>query len=147
SNGSTGNSITVKPFVSTQYTAVCKLSEGCVSAVSNSIAVSVGKAAPPVLACSTDMVCPGASVTLKAYGCSGIVTWSNGQTGNSITVTLQNNTKFSAYCSIGDCQSESSEHLEIAVGVPGKPFVTCKTKVLCLGESSSLTAAGCTGTV
>jgi uncharacterized repeat protein (TIGR01451 family)/gliding motility-associated-like protein len=147
SSGQTGASIVVKPFATTKYTAICKEGDNCISVLSDAVTITVGDVSVPVLSCSTDLVCPGESVTLKAYGCNGIITWSTGATGNSISVVLQENTKFSATCTNGSCVSESAEHLEIAVGLPNKPFITCRATSICLGESISLTGTGCTGTI
>ncbi|MDP5140230.1 MAG: DUF11 domain-containing protein, partial [Spirosomaceae bacterium] len=146
SNGRSGNSITVRPLVTTSYTAVCQ-SGTCVSELSSPVQVSIGKAAKPLLACSTDLVCEGESVTLKAYNCTGSIVWSTGQIGETISVTPTSASKYTAICKIGDCESDNADSLSIAVGPPNKPFVTCKTTTICLGETSTLTAAGCTGKV
>jgi uncharacterized repeat protein (TIGR01451 family)/gliding motility-associated-like protein len=146
SNGRTGTSITIKPLVTTSYTAVCQKGK-CVSEVSAPIQISIGKAGRPLLACSTELVCEGESVTLKAYNCTGTILWSTGQTGATILVTPTSASKYTAICKIGDCESDNADSLSIAVGPPNKPFVTCKNSTICLGETSTLTAAGCTGKV
>ncbi|MCR9064010.1 MAG: gliding motility-associated C-terminal domain-containing protein, partial [Cytophagales bacterium] len=147
SSGQKGNSIVVRPFTTTKYTAICKVSENCISTISNPTTITVGKATKPILSCSTDLVCPGASVTLKAYGCDGIIKWSTGATGETLTVTPETSTKYTAFCSNGTCISENADSLEIAVGAPNKPFITCKTTAICLGETITLTGSGCTGTL
>ncbi|AWV96802.1 hypothetical protein DJ013_00810 [Arcticibacterium luteifluviistationis] len=147
SSGQTTSSITVRPFTTTKYTAICKEGANCISVLSDPVTITVGAANKPTLACSTDLVCPGESVTLKAYGCDGIVTWSTGATGNTISVTLDENTKYAAFCTNGTCVSESSDSLEIAVGLPNKPFISCKNSSICIGQTASLTGTGCTGTI
>ncbi|WP_131458421.1 T9SS type B sorting domain-containing protein, partial [Jiulongibacter sediminis] len=147
SSGQTADTITVRPFTTTKYTAICKEGDNCVSSVSAPVTISVGKSGKPVLACSADLVCPGEPVTLKAYGCNGIITWSNGETGEAIVVTLDENQKFTATCNNGSCVSEPADSLEIAVGLPSKPFISCKSTAICLGESATLTGSGCTGTL
>lgn len=147
STGQTGSSVIVKPTATTIYSATCKVSDNCTSPLSNTIQINVGTVATPTLACSTDLVCKGESVTLKAYGCEGVVIWSTGQTGESIIVTPDGSSVYTAKCKVGDCESPVTEHLNIAVGPPNKPFVTCKNSVICSGGSSTLTASGCIGTV
>ncbi|WP_394991998.1 gliding motility-associated C-terminal domain-containing protein, partial [Emticicia sp.] len=147
STGQTGTSIVVKPNVTTIYSATCKVSNTCTSPISNTVQVKVGKVSTPTLTCSTDLVCKGESVTIKAYGCEGTLVWSTGQTGESIIVTPEGSSSYSAKCKVGDCESPNTEHLSIAIGVPNKPFVSCKNNVICFGGNSILTASGCTGTV
>ena len=48
---------------------------------------------------------------------------------------------------VGTCESEKSDTLCINIGLPNKPFITCKTSTICLGESIVITAQGCAGTV
>jgi uncharacterized repeat protein (TIGR01451 family)/gliding motility-associated-like protein len=147
STGQTGTSVTVKPTATSTYSATCKVSGTCTSSLSNTIKVKVGTVSTPTLACSTDLVCKGESVTIKAYGCEGTVVWSNGSTGESIIVIPDGIVTYSAKCKVGDCESPSTEHLDIAIGNPNKPFVSCKNNVICLGGNAILTASGCTGTV
>ncbi len=147
STGQTGTSITVKPVTSSTYTAVCKVSNTCISAISNTIQVKLGAVEPPILACSTNLVCLGESATLKAYGCEGVVIWSNGSTGSVISIIPDGLTNYSAKCKVGDCESISSEHVAIPIGRPNQPFVSCQNSVLCLGGEATLTASGCTGTI
>uniref|UniRef100_UPI003BA568FB T9SS type B sorting domain-containing protein n=1 Tax=Emticicia sp. TaxID=1930953 RepID=UPI003BA568FB len=147
STGQTGNVVTVKPTATSTYSAVCNVSSTCSSPLSNLVQVKVGVVSTPTVACSTDLVCSGESATLKAYGCEGTVVWSNGSTGESVIVIPDGITKYSAKCKVGDCESLVSEHIAIAVGIPNKPFITCKNNVICSGGSTTLTATGCTGIV
>jgi uncharacterized repeat protein (TIGR01451 family) len=146
SNGKTGLSIVVKPVVTTSYTAICK-KDTCVSVVSNKINVVVEKANKPVVACATDLICLGESVTLNAYECAGEIRWSNGMKGKSIIVTPIETSKYTAVCAIGTCVSEKSDTLCIIIGNPNKPFITCRANTICLGEAAVLTAQGCSGDV
>jgi len=147
SSGQSGNSITVKPVTTSTYSAVCKVSETCISKVSNTIQISVNPIAPPKIGCSSSYVCVGESSTLNAYGCEGTVVWSTGATGNSIIVIPDGITQYTAKCKIGNCESESSEPHAIPVGKPTKPFVSCKNTVLCEGGQTTLTASGCNGII
>jgi uncharacterized repeat protein (TIGR01451 family)/gliding motility-associated-like protein len=147
SNGSTGSVITVKPLASTQYSAICTDGDKCVSGMSNTVTIKVGVISTPILTCSTDLICAGESVTLKAYNCSGIIVWSNGSTGESITVTPTQSTTYTAKCKVGDCESANAESHSITVGVPNKPFIYCSKNTICALESTTLTASGCVGVV
>jgi uncharacterized repeat protein (TIGR01451 family)/gliding motility-associated-like protein len=146
SNGKTGNSIVVKPAVSTTYTAICK-KDNCLSPVSNTIEIKVQKANKPAVACPTDIICLGESITLRAYECEGQIKWSNGMIGHSVVVKPSATSKYTAICVIGSCESEKSDTLCITIGSPNKPFVTCKTSTVCIGETAILTAQGCSGTI
>ncbi|CAH0993896.1 hypothetical protein EMA8858_00001 [Emticicia aquatica] len=147
STGQTGTSVTVKPTATSTYSAVCNVSSTCSSPLSNQVAVKVGSVETPILACSTELVCAGESVTIKASGCEGTIVWSNGSTGSTITVTPDGTSTYTAKCKIGDCESLNAEHIEIAVGTPNKPFISCKNSVICYGGTATLTASGCTGKI
>ena len=146
SNGKIGSSIVVKPVVTTTYSAVCKKDE-CVSPISNVLTINVNKANKPIVACATDIICLGESITLRAYECQGTVKWSNGMTGQAIVVSPTATSKYTAVCEIGTCVSEKSDTLCINIGSPSKPFITCKTSTICLGETAILNAQGCAGTI
>ncbi|MBA4854071.1 gliding motility-associated C-terminal domain-containing protein, partial [Emticicia sp. BO119] len=146
STGQTGSSITVKPTATSIYTAVCKESNLCSSALSNAIQVKVTNVKLPSLVCLTDFVCGGESVTIKASGCEGIVVWSTGATGETLTLIPDSTVKYTAKCKVGDCESGVTEPVMIPFGAPNKPFIHCK-KQICPGESTTITATGCTGLV
>jgi uncharacterized repeat protein (TIGR01451 family)/gliding motility-associated-like protein len=147
SNGLTGSTINVTPVISTEYSAVCKLNETCYSSASEPLKLMIHNIAPPVLSCSSDLVCPGSDLTLNAYGCSGEVVWSNGLTGSVINVVPTSTFTITAKCKVDNCESESSEALEVAVGTPSAPFISCQSKVLCLNETTYLNAKNCSGVV
>jgi uncharacterized repeat protein (TIGR01451 family)/gliding motility-associated-like protein len=147
SNGQTGTTITVKPISTSNYTAVCKVSTDCISSLSNTLQIKVGSIAPPTISCSATFVCLGETGTLSGSGCEGTIIWSNGSTGNSIVVTPNGTTMYSAKCKIGDCESESSEQVAIPIGKPNRPYISCKSNVLCNGGETTLTASGCIGII
>ncbi|MBK9933481.1 MAG: carboxypeptidase regulatory-like domain-containing protein [Cytophagaceae bacterium] len=146
SNGKTGASIVVKPVANTTYNAVCKL-DTCISAVSQSLTIKVNKTTKPIIACATDLVCPGETTTLTAYECEGEVKWSNGMIGHQIEVAPTTLSKYTAVCVVGTCTSEASDTVCVNVGVPAKPFIACKSNTICFGESAIITATGCNGVV
>ncbi len=83
SNGQSGNSITVSSPGT--YTATVTASNGCTA--SSSVTVSGDTNLPLIsLSKSGDISCEQTTVTLTANVSNGTVQWSNGQSGNSITV-------------------------------------------------------------
>ena len=99
--------------------------------------------APPVISSSGTMpLCNGASVTLTATGSTGNYIWSNGATGNSITVSTAGNYSARAINSCGE--SLPSNVIEVTVDqTPGPPVVSPSGNLLlCNGESATLAASG-----
>ncbi len=148
STGVTTPSITVSPTTTTSYTATCTKST-CVSSKSNIITVTVGTpTTPPTITADNNSVCAGQSVKLTANGCSGTVVWSNGSTGSSITFTPTSTGTYSAVCKVGECSSNASTPLTITVGGAGTaPTITAPKDGICAGESVTLTASNCTGSL
>ncbi len=89
------------------YKAICEAANGCVSE-EKSITVTQG------LNCGTQIfiiitpdkpvICPGASITLNASGCTGVISWLGGtstKTGTSATLNPTVTTTYTAQCSTG----------------------------------------------
>jgi uncharacterized repeat protein (TIGR01451 family)/gliding motility-associated-like protein len=149
STGQTGASITVNVTATTSYTAVCKVGT-CESPSSIPLTITVGKAAAPVILASGTTVCSGSSVTLTATGCTGSVIWSNGLTGNSVTVSPVAKTLYTAVCQVGinNCTSEKSNEITInVISQPNAPVISCSATRICAGDSITLAAIGCDGIV
>ncbi|WP_337045208.1 gliding motility-associated C-terminal domain-containing protein [Emticicia sp. 17c] len=146
SSGQIGSSITVKPTATSIYTAVCKESNVCSSGLSNAVQIKMANVTLPSLVCLTDFVCTGESVTIKASGCEGVVVWSTGEIGETLTLVPDSTVKYTAKCKVGECESGVTEPVMIPYGSPNKPFIHCK-KQICPGESTVMTATGCTGLV
>ncbi len=147
STGATGATLTVSPTTTTSYTAICKKGE-CVSGKSNVITVTVGTPSnPPTITANNSNICAGQSATLTANGCSGIVMWSNAQTGASISVTPSTTTTYTAVCKVGECPSAASAPITITVGAGSTPTITATKDGICSGESTTLTAGNCTGNI
>ncbi len=148
STGATTPSITVSPTTTTSYTATCaKLT--CVSNKSNIITVTIGTSTtPPTVTANNNTVCAGQSVRLTASGCAGTIAWSNGLTGSSITFTPTSTGTYSAVCKVGECSSNSSTPITITVSGSGStPTITATKSGICVGESVTLTASNCTGSL
>ena len=147
SNGAIGNKITVSPTVSTSYTATCTIGT-CVSPVSNKKDITVTDFAKPTITADKLAICAGMSIVLTSNGCNGTVTWSDGVTGSPRTITPSADIKYTATCESATCKSDKSNELSIKVNTPpAPPAITCVKTEICAGESVTLTAANCTGTV
>ncbi len=146
STGATGTPLVVTPATTTTYTAYCKKNE-CVSETA-SITIKVGQPGPPpIITCGKMDICPGESVVLTAHECEGVVKWSNGETGTSITVSPMTTTSYSAKCIVGSCESAESEKHTIKVSKPQAPVIASNKLTVCPGGSATLTATTCEGTV
>ncbi|WP_106136925.1 SdrD B-like domain-containing protein [Spirosoma oryzae] len=111
-----------------------------------SIAVTYTPA--PVLSASTSLTtCAGSPITLTAQGCDGgTVTWSDNTVGASITRTPASSFSLTATCTLNGCTSSPSQPINVVVGSPqGIPSIVGTKTTICLGETVSLTATGCTG--
>ncbi|WP_255076982.1 SdrD B-like domain-containing protein [Lacihabitans sp. CCS-44] len=146
SNGMLGSSIVVNPTGSvTNYSATCSVLT-CISNTSNIVSVTItGSPVAPQLAATNSNICSGQSTTLSATLCSGTVTWSNGQTGASITVSPLVTTNYTATCSLGSCISPVSTPLVINVGTSQTPSILASKDNTCGGEPVTLTVSNCTG--
>ncbi len=140
SNGALGSSIQVFPTLQvTTYTATCKVST-CLSSNSNTLTITLGNGpAAPVISSLKSSICLGESIALTATGCSGIVNWSNGQVGASISATPINNAIYTATCTLGSCVSSASNSLNITVGTSQAPTITASVDNTCGGQPVTLT--------
>ena len=155
SNGTTGASITVSPTTTTSYTASCKVSDCPASPASAPVTVTVSTKPVDPTACASPVVsggtsiCNGGSATLTAAGCEGgVITWSNGMTGASITVSPASSTTYTASCKKADCTgSAASNGATVTVNVANPPTIVCSATAICKGGSVAISANGCAGTV
>ncbi len=148
-NGKTeiGATIIVKPTATTSYTATCS-SLICTSDKSTPVTIQVENPAPPIVSSATSTICAGSSVELTATGCDGgVVTWSDGQKGAVVTVKPLVSTAYTATCTMGTCVSDVSIKRNITVTDFAKPTITADKLSICTGQSVTLTANGCNGTV
>ncbi|WP_337045240.1 hypothetical protein, partial [Emticicia sp. 17c] len=132
------------------YTATCTTSCGT-SVASNSIQISIGSIpnAPSITADKTSL-CAGESATLTAVNCSGTVNWLlNGNLLTSANPTFVTQAGiYTATCTTNCGTSVASNSIQISTGgIPNAPTITADKTSLCVGESATLTAANCSGTV
>jgi hypothetical protein len=96
-------------------------------------------AAPePNVTVTSQSICPGQSATLVASG-AAYYQWSNGETGNSITVNPTATTTFTV---IGKTAGISSAPVSAQVTVNPLPIVSANDAMICTGQTASLTATG-----
>jgi hypothetical protein len=142
-NLGTGYTKTVSPKITTTYKATCKVNN-CESTASN-VAINVNTA-PTITGTTT--ICKGTSATLTATGCSGTVTWSDGTTGGSKSVTPAVTATYTATCTVSGVKSSNSNAVTVTVNpLPNAPTLTASTGSISLGQSATLTATNCNGTV
>ena len=110
-----GNS---SPSSTTTYSAKCRLYEGCESnEASQTLSVGCPIVTAPALSISDVTVAYGAVGTLRVYGCSGIVSWSSGSSGESITVGAGT---YTATCTVTNyCGNTATSSAEGRVNVEG----------------------------
>ncbi|MEZ4900923.1 MAG: hypothetical protein R2822_03795 [Spirosomataceae bacterium] len=147
SNQKKGNTLTVYPEKTTTYQAHC-IKDSCKSKASNEVTVTINIPSSPLIKASQTKVCFGESVVLTATGCAGEVIWSNGLTGQEMTIQPIYSTKYTATCRNEGCVSCFADDIIITV-VGGEPLsLTANKTILCKGESSILSAKGnCAGQI
>ncbi len=103
----------------------------------------------PVITGSAKSICRGETVTLSATGCTGgTIIWSDNSTGQTLTVQPQRTVKYTALCRVpGGCVSCFAEVWKITVTTPDAPAVVASSPRIAPGESVTLTAQNCPGTV
>jgi len=109
-SGSLGTGTTKEVGAGT-YTATCATSCGT-SGASNKIDISKGDQL--TITGPTQPVCSGTQVVLTATGCSSTVNWSNGSTGQSITVTVNASQTITATC--GSTNGSTTSNCDYPVG-------------------------------
>ncbi|MDR6560248.1 SdrD B-like domain-containing protein [Arcicella sp. BE140] len=103
----------------------------------------------PVITATNSVICLNGQTTLTATGCTGsTIVWSSGQTNvASITVSPTVSRTYTAYCQKDACQSPASNVMSITVTNIAVPTLIASQSTICSGESSVLTASGCSGVI
>jgi hypothetical protein len=101
----------------------------------------------PELSANPENTNPGQTSILTATGCSGIIQWSTGQMGNSITVSPMSTTQYTAECVESGCSTNGFERVKVNVIACELYTLMATTAVSAvrLGQSVSLFAFGCPG--
>ena len=137
-NGASGSTITVAPTTTTTYIVQETANAGCPAAGSVSVTVNP---LPSGAITGTTEICIGGSTTLSlsTINTSSLV-WSTSETSTTITVAPTSSTTYSVtLTSLAGCQSTLS--VSVTVNPLPTPSIT-GTLVLCIGESTTLTASG-----
>ena len=147
SDGQTGSLIVVKPTITTSYTATCT-SSGCVSASSSVFTINVSNQATPTITTTNSAICRGSNATLTASGCTGgAYAWTGGLTGTSVTVSPTATKSYKVACTVNACVSDSSVVTVINVTNLSGFAISSNKSSVCVGDTATLTATGCTGTL
>jgi len=136
-----GNSITVSPASTTNYTVVGIDSNGCVDSISQSLTVNP----LPVLNItpSSSSTCAGSSVNLMASTNMPInsFNWSTGAIGNSIWVSPMTSTTYSVSGTNSYGCTDSAQTTITAFALPQVQINTLNPAI-CIGDTTLLTANG-----
>ncbi|MES2514693.1 MAG: gliding motility-associated C-terminal domain-containing protein [Bacteroidota bacterium] len=95
---------------------------------------------PPVISVNSLSVCPGSVATLSASSICTSYTWSTGATTSAVNVYPTAITNYTVVGSLGTCTSQAVSVVSI---FPANLLVT-GNKVICAGQSTTLTAYGAT---
>ncbi|OWY19229.1 hypothetical protein C7N43_22930 [Sphingobacteriales bacterium UPWRP_1] len=138
STGATGQSITVTPAATTNYTVTVTASGGCTA--SAAVSVTVSNIAPPVM--SLPSLCLGGNpVTLDA-GSPGpytAYTWSTGATSQTITINPAVTTAYNVtVTNAAGCTATAGT--TVTVNSVNQPVVASAS--ICPGQTATLTAVG-----
>lgn len=146
STGQTAASIQVSPTTQTFYSAFCTSAFGCVG-VKDSLKVLVRKALVPKASPTT--ICAGDSSVLTVAGCTGgTLTWNNGGVGTRIVVKPNVTTQYSVTCTQGTLGTSQPVLVTVNVNAtPTVPVLTANPQNVKTGESVTLAATGCSGTI
>ncbi len=139
--------ITVRPQRTTKYTAICRLRKGCISCFAEVYTITVNTPKAPVVTPDNTIACSGDHVILSATGCAGTVLWSDGSSGNTLTVQTAQTGAYQASCRESGCISAPSNPALVRIEAPVKPFIQVDKPVICAGQSVQLSAVGCAGSV
>ena len=136
STGETTESITVSPTSTTTYSVTS--SNSCATDATDEVVVTVNET--PILTVNNpdNTICLGESLELMVTS-NGNLSWSTGETTESITVSPTATTTYTITSNIGDCAVSE----EILVTVSQAPSVDAGEDVtICSGEELVLTATG-----
>jgi hypothetical protein len=127
-----------------------RYSVGSCVMLSDSVVMTRGvkPAKPTITGLST--YCAGGYSTLTANGCVGTINWVSGisSSSNSVNVSPAVATVYAATCTNADgCVSANSDGLTVSPITTSAPTISTTLSTVCGGDSITLTATGCSGTV
>ncbi len=145
SNSTTGTSlITPNLTQDTNYTATCTTSTGSTTSVVGTATVAL----PSSLTISRSSAASSTAITISVRGCtSGDLAWSTGVADagkTSIVVPAAVSSQYSVTCTTGfGCRSTA----QVSVGSGNTNDFIVADAMICQGQSVTLTAIGCAGTL
>ncbi len=143
-DGTTGLTKTVSPTTTTSYTATCTVTNGnCTGTGTASGTVTVTPKPTPSV--TSPSICAGSSATLSVSNCAGSITWNDGVSGSTRTVSPTSTTTYTATCSVGTCTGTATGTVTVTTVANPTPSVNSPT--ICSGSSATLTVSNCAGTV
>jgi len=141
SNLLSGNSITVSPTSSTNYSVVGTSSQGCTGSNNSSSLTLLVNPVPVVTAISsTTTVCSGQALTFTASGAS-TYSWNFGATGSIATVYASQNAVYSV-TGTSSLQCSSSSAINLTVIASPTINITSSSNSICVGSTVTLLANG-----
>jgi Ig-like domain CHU_C associated len=143
-------STTVSPNTTTNYYVACV--NGVCKSPSTIVTVAVTQTplAPTSASASPSTICAGASSTLTATCATGTLTWYSNAALTTIVsspVSPATTTTYYASCVNAGCKSPSSAITVTVNPIPLAPTITPTAFTVCAGNSTTLSAIGCSGTV
>jgi hypothetical protein len=132
------------------YTATCTVN-GVASQPSQPITAPTAVNAPTITSNPSPLVV-GNAAQLNANGCAGTVSWYNNGTfvgsGTPYTVTnVPANASYTATCSVNGVTSPASQPITTGTGTVNPPSISSSPNPPVAGQSVTLSANGCAGTV
>ena len=146
SDGTSGATRMVSPSFTTTYTATCSVGTCTGTATST---VTVTSKPTPFPTVNNPSICAGSSATLTVSNCAGTVTWNDGLSGATRTVSPASTTSYIATCTVtsGSCTGTGTATGTVTVTTAANPTPTVNNPSICAGSSATLTVSNCAGTV
>lgn len=145
SNSATGSPVSVGQGT---YTVLCNRKDKNSSASSSVTITRTNTPNAPTLSISNSTICSGTYASITASGCSGTLTWSDGQPGANNPIYVGSTGNYTATCSNSCGTSGNSNTVSLTViTVPSAPTISANKGTVCGSEMATLTATGCAGTV
>ena len=145
SDGNSISSLTVNPQISTNYIATCTYPTG--QSCSSAVSVAVSAACFIDAFSSVASINSGENATLSSVGCEGgTISWTDGNSVaiTNLTVSPTSNTTYTVKCTMTG-GSTCTDQVSISVSPVCTVTASASVANLVAGQSSALSATGCTG--
>ncbi|MCW3070487.1 MAG: hypothetical protein JWO44_377 [Bacteroidetes bacterium] len=132
----TATNATGSPITATITVTPTGAAGGC-TGTPNTYTITVNP--PPTITVNNPTICPSQTATLTAAG-GTTYSWSNGATGNPITVSPAVTTSYTVTGTTGGCSGTAVS----TVTIGGSMSVTVNSPTICAGQTANLVAGGAT---